>query len=770
MKTPLLLLTGLSLLMLGCTPDETEPNTTVDFPIIPLPQSIAPGIGALALTPEVSLVTKQEGDTVRFVVDYLQNYLQTHHNFQLQSEASAKKITLEIDPAFEGSYYEMLITQKGALIKSGEAAGLFYGVQSLLQLTDHYRNPSEALATIPCGYIKDEPRFAYRGMHLDVGRHMFPVEFIKQYIDMLAHYKMNRFHWHLTEDQGWRIEIKQYPKLQSVAAFRPETLVGHYGDLPQTFDGQRYGGYYTQEEVREVVQYARERFVTIIPEIEMPGHAQAAIAAYPELSCHGQPVQPATKWGVFENIYCPTEETFTFLEHVLTEVMELFPSEYIHIGGDEAPKQQWEESAFCQQLIEEKGLEDEAGLQSYFIRRIETFLNENGRSLIGWDEILEGGLAPNATVMSWRGEQGGIEAAEAGHDVIMTPNSHCYFDHYQSRHPEEPLAIGGYLPLEKVYSYHPVPEELSQEEGKHILGAQGNLWTEYIPTTDQAEYMAYPRMMALAEVNWTGDPDRKDFDHFVDRLEPQIQRWLDRGVNVATTIYDARPVVQANGVDPLRLEWTNTAESGTIRYGQGAANAVDREYPAYDGPIQLRESGTYSAQTFLPEGPIGRTGSITINLHKGVNKAIVLASRPTEQTNMAGPQSVLNGVQGAPNDYRDGEWLSFREEPFEATIDLGEPDTLTTISTRFFVRPGWWIYAPERLEVAFAKNQGEYGPPQTFGIPEPEGIGPHEVSFEVEAVDVQFIRIKLLPMPAIPAGQPGAGELPHVMIDEIMIE
>ncbi len=259
--------------MLGCSSEEAEPNTTADFPIIPLPQSIAPGMGSLALTPEVGLVAKAEGDTVQFVVDYLQNYLQQHHGFQLQSGASVKKIAFEIDPSFAGSYYEMLITQKGALIKSATSAGLFYGVQSLLQLVDHYRNPAEALADIPCGYIKDEPRFAYRGMHLDVGRHMFPVAFIKQYIDMLAHYKMNRFHWHLTEDQGWRIEIKQYPKLQSVAAYRPETLVGHYSDQPQTFDGQRYGGYYTQEEVREVVQYASERFVTIIPEIEMPGHA-----------------------------------------------------------------------------------------------------------------------------------------------------------------------------------------------------------------------------------------------------------------------------------------------------------------------------------------------------------------------------------------------------------------------------------------------------------------------------------------------------------------
>jgi hexosaminidase len=766
----LLLCAGLSLLMLGCTSEEAEPNTTADFPIIPLPQSIAPGMGSLALTPEIGLVAKAEGDTVQFVVDYLQNYLQQHHGFQLESGASAKKITFEIDPSFAGSYYEMLITQKGALIKSATPAGLFHGVQSLLQLVDHYRNPAEALANIPCGYIKDEPRFAYRGMHLDVGRHMFPVAFIKQYIDMLAHYKMNRFHWHLTEDQGWRIEIKQYPKLQTVAAYRPETLVGHYGDQPQTFDGQRYGGYYTQKEVREVVQYAKERFVTIIPEIEMPGHAQAAIAAYPELSCHGRPVQPATKWGVFENIYCPTEETFTFLENVLTEVMDLFPSEYIHIGGDEAPKKQWEESAFCQQLIAEEGLEDEAGLQSYFIRRIETFLNENGRSLIGWDEILEGGLAPNATVMSWRGEQGGIEAAEAGHDVIMTPNSHCYFDHYQSRHPGEPLAIGGYLPLEKVYSYHPIPEELDEEEAKHILGAQGNLWTEYIPTTDQAEYMAYPRMMALAEVNWTGDPGRKDFEDFVRRLEPQIQRWRDRDINVATTIYDARSGIQANGVDPLRLTWSNTAHSGTIRFTKGGAEEVTRESPVYDGPIQPEESGTYSAQTFAPEGPVGRTGSITINLHKGVNKAIVLAAPPTEPTNPAVPQSLLNGVQGAPNDYRDGEWLSFREEPFEATIDLGQPDTLHRISTRFFVRPGWWIYAPERMEVTFAKNQDEFGPPRTFGIPEPDGVGAHEVSFAVDAIDVQFIRIKLLPMPAIPAGQPGAGTLPHVMVDELVIE
>lgn len=345
---------------------------------------------------------------------------------------------------------------------------------------------------------------------------------------------MNRFHWHLTDDQGWRIEIKKYPKLNEVAAWRDQTLIGKAGNASPKFDGQRYGGFYTQEEIKAVVAYAKDRGVTIIPEIEMPGHAVAALAAYPQFGCtNNDTLKVAQKWGVFNDIFCPTEETFSFLQDILDEVMELFPSTYIHIGGDEVPKLRWKQSAYCQQLMRTEGLKNEAELQSYFIQRIEKYLNSNGRQIIGWDEILEGGIAPHATIMSWRGINGGISAARSGHDAIMTPGAYCYLDHYQDDPAKEPLAIGGLTKLDKVYSYNPIPDSLTQEEAKHILGAQGNLWTEYLTTPEAIEYMAYPRAIALAEVLWT-PASRKNFKDFLQRLTQHTDRLDGMNVHYAT--------------------------------------------------------------------------------------------------------------------------------------------------------------------------------------------------------------------------------------------
>jgi hexosaminidase len=454
-------------------------------------------------------------------------------------------LTLNKDLEHEEGY-QLSVTEETVSIEAPTSDGLFYGMQSLLQLlpaqiyqTDYTLVPQDTEWTIPGVEIEDYPRFAYRGMHLDVGRHFFPVDFVKNYIDLLAMHKMNRFHWHLTEDQGWRIEIKQYPKLTEVGGWRDSTMVGHY--TAERYDNKKYGGYYTQEEIREVVNYAKKKHVTIIPEIEMPGHASAALAAYPELGCvEGKNYKVKSTWGVFEDIYCPKEETFTFLENVLTEVIELFPSKYIHIGGDEAPKKQWEESDLAQQVIEREGLEDEHDLQSYFITRIEKFLNKHDREIIGWDEILEGGLAPNATVMSWRGVKGGIEAAQKQHNVVMTPNSHLYLDYYQANPNSEPLSIGGFITLEKTYSYEPVPEELSEEESKYILGAQGNIWTEYIHSGEKVEYMAYPRASALAEINWS-PKEKRNWDSFWQRLQTQFKRFDILGVHAAEHFRGAQP-------------------------------------------------------------------------------------------------------------------------------------------------------------------------------------------------------------------------------------
>jgi hexosaminidase len=495
--------------------------------IIPAPVSVEMHRGSFTLNQSTTLIAK--GEEAQHVAHMLNAFLSDQYGFSLREAdqaPSANSIQLSIDtqntPA-EG--YHLEISKTGIEIRGADGPGLFHGLQSLLQLLPVEKQSAYSL---PAASIYDYPRFSYRGMHLDCGRHFFPVSFIKEYLDMMARYKYNTFHWHLTEDQGWRIEIKKYPRLTSIGSQRKQTVIGH--NTPD-YDGKPYGGYYTQEEIREVVKYAADRFITVVPEIEMPGHALAALTAYPLLGCTNGPYEVGTKWGVFKDVFCPGKEsTFQFLENVLTEVMELFPSHYIHIGGDECPKDSWKTCPYCQKRIKDLGLHNEEELQSYVITRIEKFLNAHGREIIGWDEILEGGLAPNATVMSWRGEKGGIAAAQQKHEVIMTPGQWCYFDHAQSHDPHEPLNIGGYLPLSKVYSYDPVPEELNAAEKKYIIGVQANLWSEYIPTVQQAEYMIMPRMMAMAEVAWT-PLKQKNYASFNARLPRQLQYLDGQGIH-----------------------------------------------------------------------------------------------------------------------------------------------------------------------------------------------------------------------------------------------
>ncbi|MBZ0293304.1 MAG: beta-N-acetylhexosaminidase, partial [Anaerolineae bacterium] len=410
-------------------------------------------------------------------------------------------------------------------LDASSIAGLLNGMQTLRQLLPSEIESSTTVTSVawqvPAVTIEDAPRFVWRGLHLDVGRHFFPVADIKKWLDVIALYKMNVFHWHLTEDQGWRIEIKQYPRLTEVGAYR---AASPYPADRKRLDGQPYGGFYTQAEVKEVVAYAQTLGITVVPEIEMPGHSIAALAAYPDLGCVGEDYQVRTFWGIEDDVFCAgNEDVYTFVENVLDEVLDLFPSEFVHIGGDECPKVRWEACPKCQAAIKREGLKDEHELQSYFIHRIEKFLNARGRRLIGWDEILEGGLAPNATVMSWRGSKGGIEAANAGHDVVMTPNTHCYLDYYQSEdHDNEPPAIGGYLPLENVYAFDPTAG-IEPEQAQHVLGGQGNVWTEYIPTSELVEYMTFPRLLAIAEAVWS-PIEVRDYDDFLQRLKGQLAR------------------------------------------------------------------------------------------------------------------------------------------------------------------------------------------------------------------------------------------------------
>lgn len=518
-------------------------NVETDYPIIPKPVSMDISDGRF-LIDENTLIFASEG--VKKEASLLSEILGTATGKTLpikNFDGNDKRgIYLELNDSIKNEeQYILTVAFDRINITAKTSKGIFYGIQSLRQLMPaESENSSIDKLAIPAVTIHDEPRYAYRGMMLDVGRNFFPVDFVKKFIDLIALHKMNTFHWHLTEDQGWRIEIKKYPKLTEIGSVRKETILDKNFD-PYVGDGKEYGGYYTQEEVKDIVAYAQDKHVTIIPEIEMPGHSTAALAAYPELGNDTGPYEVATTWGVKDQIYAPKEETFEFLQDVLTEIMQLFPGKYIHIGGDEAPKKEWEQSEQAQAVIKREGLKDEHELQSYFIQRIEKFLNKNGRQIIGWDEILEGGLAPNATVMSWRGMDGGIAAAKQGHDVIMTPTSHVYFDYYQADPKDEPLAITGNTSVEKVYSFEPTPQELSEQEAQHVIGAQGNLWTEYIKTPEHAEYMILPRMSALAEVVWT-PREKRDWSDFKERLARLKERYDALKVNYATHVFEDKSI------------------------------------------------------------------------------------------------------------------------------------------------------------------------------------------------------------------------------------
>ena len=612
---------------------------TPDVRIIPEPAAISVEPGLVAFPMESPIYTSSGDSLLLVAAGYLGTRLGIQ-GYQIGVPNNGQCIYLELASPAAGANPEAytLVTGKNSVVIRGNSPrAVFYGIQSLMQLLPPEVYGSAGLAgkkgiRIPKVSIQDEPRFIWRGMHLDVGRHFFPVEFIKKYIDMLAMHKMNVFHWHLTEDQGWRIEIKKYPKLTEI------------GSVRKNEDGTTYGGFYTQEQVKEIVAYAAERFIDVMPEIEMPGHSVAALAAYPEISCTGGPFEVRTAWGVSEDVYCAGKEaTFGFVEDVLSEVIGLFPYKYLHIGGDECPKVRWEKCPDCRKRMKAEGLKDGMELQSYFIRRVEKYLVERNRSLVGWDEILEGGLAPEATVMSWRGISGGIEAARQGHDVIMSPTSHCYFDFYQGDPRFEPKAIGGYLPLEKVYSYEPVPEELNVSEAKHVLGAQANVWTEYIPSEKQVEYMALPRMSAMAEVVWT-PKSLRDFEKFERRMERQYERFDAMKLNYRVP----PPAISNDGfvfTDSLVLEFHPAIVNSEILVTTDGSDPLASGRVS-DGPIVLKASAEVRAVTRMKSG---RTSS-----------AVVL---PAEK------QAMLPGMQLSPNVTNGVDYELFEGE-MKSVLDM----------------------------------------------------------------------------------------------------
>lgn len=520
----------------------TESQNT--YNIIPVPRSLEKGQGKFVFNKETRIILKDKNAEapLRFLTDRLTRTAQLPLKVQNSAQKHSGNYVIfdrANDSALGNEGYKINISPEYIQVLANKEAGFFYAIQSLLQLlpAEIYSNTTvyKDSWSIPAANITDTPQFEHRGLHLDVGRHLYPVPFIKKYIDLMSMQKMNRFHWHLTEDQGWRIEIKKHPKLTEIGSMRKETIINRYSaTTPGIYDGIPYGGFYTQEEIKEIVAYAKERYITIIPEVDLPGHMLAALATYPELGCMGGPYEVGTRWGIYDDVLCAgNENIYPFIEDVLQEVFKLFPGEYVHIGGDECPKTRWKSCPKCQSKIKELKLKDEHELQSYVIRRVEKFLNKNGKKLIGWDEILEGGIAPNAALMSWRGIAGGITAAKSGHPVIMTPNTYVYLDHYQASMETSPLANGRICSLEWTYGYNPIPKELTKEEAGHIIGVQANVWTEYIKTPEQVEYMAYPRANAVAEIGWSS-PEHKNWEDYLDRLQYQFKRWQFYGLNCAT--------------------------------------------------------------------------------------------------------------------------------------------------------------------------------------------------------------------------------------------
>jgi hexosaminidase len=664
----------------------------------------------------------------------------------------------KVDPAGY-DYYELNVGTSKISINSPDSKGAFYGLMSLLQLMNGQKKNE-----VPCCAISDAGAYSWRGMHLDVARHFFSKDFIKKYLDLLAIHKMNTFHWHLTDDQGWRIEIKKYPKLTQVGSTRKGSMVGHYSK--QRFDTITHKGFYSQEDIKEIVAYAEARKINVVPEIEMPGHSVAALAAYPELSCKGGPFEVAKGWGVFEDVYCTKEETFKFMEDVLTEVCALFPSTYIHIGGDECPKNRWKECPKCQDRIKKEGLKDEAELQSYFVKRIEKFLRSKNKKLIGWDEILEGGLAPEAAVMSWRGTDGGEAAAKQDHLVVMSPGSHCYFDHYQAVPESEPVAIGGFTSVKKVYSYTPTPEFLPQEKHKFILGAQGNVWTEYINTPKDVEYMALPRMCALAEVLWSG-PGKKTWEDFAGRLAHHFT-FLDKlKVNYSKGIYDVYYDTKQNASLTGYEVILSADVNGTIRYTTDG-KIPDSKSAEYKNPFPIDKTTNVKAALFIDGKPVGKIMSKEFIVSFASGRKVDYNRKPHENYIKNGSFSIVNGILESQS-LQQKKCLAWYNDHPNITIDLGEIKTVKKV-TLYVLQDGRnFIVKPKAVTVFCSTDDSKF---DMLGKTKLAYYGEDFVKVEVtfDPVATRYVKLR-----ADNPGKTTSGTVAHnedlwIFVDEVVIE
>lgn len=747
-----------------------------DYEIIPKPLDVnCKGDASFLLKDGVAVIYPENNQKMQDNAEFLVDYVEKQTGVKLTSHAGMPvdgAICLTLDLSDDNAEaYKLIVNDKRVCISGASEAGVFYGIQTLRKSLPVAQDINVNLSAVE---IYDKPRFAYRGAMLDVARHFYTVDEVKTFIDMLALHNINRFHWHLTDDQGWRIEIKKYPKLMSVASERKETVVGRW--YSGIYDGKPYGGYYTQDELRDVIDYAAKRHITIIPEVDLPGHMQAALTAYPELGCTGGPYEVRTIWGVSQDVLCVGNDfTLQFVKDVLSEVADIFPSEYIHIGGDECPKVRWEKCPKCQERIKSLGLKSDAKhtkeqrLQSYMIQEAAKYLKEKGKRIIGWTEILEGGLVPDATLMSWIGESGGIEAAHQHHDVIMTPNTYLYFDYYQSKKVEdEPLAIGGYLPIEKTYNYEPMPKELTEEEQQYIKGVQANLWTEYIPIFSQVQYMVLPRLGAAAEVQWT-DPSKKDYKDFLRRVPHLVAVYDCYGWNYATHVYDVNVDMKADTVNHVLNVQLSMMADDPIYYTLDGQDPTEKSLK-YTKPFTIDQSVVLKTMAVHPD----RTSKIsvdTIRFNKATLKPVVLLQPNESRFSPDGPVVLVDGRNGN-HSFDTGAWLAVAGNDLEAVINMQAETILSSASVHVYVRKDAWLFDARGFSVSVSsdnKNYKEVASQEYKQMQESDsdGIIEHELSFD--PCKATYVKIKVISEKSMPDWHWDAGKAPFLLVDEIIL-
>ena len=743
--------------------------------IIPQPVSLVIGKGSFTIDAKTSIEYASDNKDLSAAAGFLLSTIKNLSGYKLHvNSGAAHSISLQIrkNEGLGKEGYQLKVTPASIIVSANTRAGILYGIQTLLQTLPGTR--TNAPLNIPAMEVKDYPRFAWRGMHLDVSRHFFSAELVKEYIDLMARYKLNTFHWHLVDDQGWRLEIKKYPELTRTGAWRVDQLDKVWGSRPQATPEEKanYGGYYTQEQVKEIIAYAAERNVTIIPEIEMPGHSAAAIASYPALSCKQLPQLPMTG-GNYTNIasnYCAgNDSVFLFLQDVLSEVIQLFPSTYIHVGGDEVEKDPWKQCSRCQARIKAEGLKNEEELQSYFMKRIEKFIISKHRKMIGWDEILEGGLAPEAAVMSWRGEDGGIQAAKMKHLVVMTPGVPCYFDHYQAGPEGEPVAIGGMNTLKRVYDYEPIPKELDSTDAHYVLGAQANLWTEFITTAEQVQYMVLPRMLALAEVTWSPKKER-NWESFNQRLQPNFRYFDQKGYHYCKGNFKAeiKPLSQKG---KLSVALSTEVANAVIHYSTDGTEP-GLTSPVYTGPFTLSTSTVVKAVTVINGKVMSNQATVQpFVVHQALGQDVSYQFPVSKYYMADGKNALTDGIRGslAHNKY----WHGLEGHDLVATIDLGSEKSVHSITLGCLQRYTDWIFLPTAVQFEISNDGINY----TMAATIPNTIATTEkaplikdFTATLDATSTRFIRVSAKVLEACPKGHPGEGKPAWIFADELIVQ